>query len=228
VISLQGLNALQRTRPSRSGCNPRVPQVGSLSYWVMHPDELLYPALFHEGHAYFLERSDTRTASYFGGPFQGSITGIEHGSRRLHHIATLNGDCFEPLWHIVGGGSLRLLYGMCYNGCRLRYRNSATTVDLLEMEPTASASDWPYAEYPSYLPYFPLRLKRRSKCSAQEFSEASCQPLEVISSEVLILVPPSPVLGISLWGPSGDAECAQIVFRCDLAKRTVEAYNQCG
>ena len=38
----------------------------------MHPDELLYPALFHEGHAYFLERSDSRTASYFGGPFEGS------------------------------------------------------------------------------------------------------------------------------------------------------------
>jgi hypothetical protein len=61
----------------------------------MHPDELLYPALFHEGHAYFLERSDARTGSYFGGPFEASITGIEHGPRPLHHIATLNGDCFE-------------------------------------------------------------------------------------------------------------------------------------
>jgi hypothetical protein len=199
-----------------------------LSADVMHPDEVLYPALFHEGHAYFLERSDARTASYFGGPFEGSMTGIEHGPRPLHHIATLNGDCFEPLWHVVGGGSLRLLYGMCYSGCRLKYRNSANAVDLLEIKPTASTSDWPYPEYPSYLPYFPLRLQRRSKCNVQKFLEASCQPIEVSSSEVLVLVPASPLLGISLWGPSGDAEGTQIVFRCDLAKRTVEAYNQCN
>src|SRR6266852_7818626 len=171
----------------------------------MHPEELLYPARFHAGQAYFLERSNTRTASYFSGPFEGSITGIEHDPLQPHHIATLNGDCFEPLWHVIGGGSLRLLYGMCYSGCRLKYRNSATAVQLLEMEPTASTSDWPYPEYPSYLPYFPLRLQRRFKCSVQEFSEMSCQPLEVISSEVLILVPLSPVLGMSLLGPAGDA-----------------------
>ena len=177
----------------------------------MHPDELLYPALFHEGHAYFLERSDSRTASYFGGPFEGSTTGVENGPRPLHHIATLNGDCFEPLWHVVGGGSLRLLYGMCYSGCRLKYRNSANAVELLEIKPTNSTSDWPYPGYPSHLPYFPLRLQRRSKCNVQQFLEASCQPLEVASSEVLVLAKGvlarcvgagRPISSSSCWGIS--------------------------
>lgn len=194
----------------------------------MHSDELLYPVIFHDEQAYFLERSDTRAASYFGGPFEGSITGIRHGPRQLHHIASLNGDSFDPLRHVVGGGTLRLLYGMCFDGCRLKYRNSATGLEVMEMEPIASTSDWPYLDYPTHLPYFPLRLQRRVGCSLEEFSELSCQPLALAPSEVLVLVPPIPVLGMSLWGPSGDAECAQIVFRCDLAKRTVEAYNQCG
>jgi hypothetical protein len=193
----------------------------------MRPDELVYLSLFHEGVACFLERAEARTASYFGGPFQGSITGVRHGPRRLHHIATINGDCFEPLWHLVGGGSLRLLYGMCYDGCRIRYRNAATETEVLEIAPTTSSSDWPYPDCPAYLPYFPLRLQRQSKCSLREFSELACQPLKAVSSEAIVLVPPSPLLGMSMWGPSGDAECAQIVFRCDLAKRTVEAYNQC-
>lgn len=194
----------------------------------MQPDDLLYPALFHEGVAYFLERSGSRTASYFGGPFEGAIVGVNHGPRRIHHLATINGDCFEPLWHVVGGSTLRLIYGMCYDGCRVKYRNSAAQTEVLEMEPTTSDADWPYPDYPAYLPYFPLRLQRRSKCSLEEFSELACQPLDAQPAEALIIIPASPSLGMSLWGPSGDAECTQIVFRCDLAKRTVEAYNQCA
>jgi hypothetical protein len=194
----------------------------------MHPDELLHLTLFYKGEAYFLERSQVLTASYFGGPFEGSVCGIRQGPRRLHHIATINGECFEPLWHVVGGGTLRLMYGMCYEGCRMKYRNSATQTEVLEIAPVISTKDWPYPEYPAYLPYFPLRLQRRSKCSLQQFSELACQPLGTVSSEAIVLIPPSPVLGMSLWGPSGDAEGTQIIFRCDLANGTVEAYNQCA
>lgn len=194
----------------------------------MRPDNFLYPALFHDGQAYFLERSDARAGSYFGGPFEGSIVGVKHSPRPLHHIATINGDCFEPLWHVIGGGSLKLLYGMCYDACHLKYKTSAAEVDILEMTPTTSAEDWPYSDYPRYLPYFPLRLQKRSKCRLEQFLELSCQPIDLAKSEVLVLMPPSAVLGMSLWGPSGDGENTQMVFRCDLAKRTVEAFNQCG
>ena len=88
----------------------------------MHPDELCYPAVFHDGQAYFLERSEVFTSSYFGGPFEGTITGIRHGPRKLHHVACINGDCFEPLREIIGAGTLHLLYGMTYDGCHLAQR----------------------------------------------------------------------------------------------------------
>jgi hypothetical protein len=192
------------------------------------PERLRYPALFHDGQAYILERADEHTGSYFGGPFERPVTGVKHSPRSLHHIASLNGHCFEPLWHVIGGGNLHLLYGMCYDGCHLKYRISVAGVEVLEMKPTTSAEDWPYSDYPAYLSYFPLRLQQRSQCRMEEFLDLACQPIDVSTSEVLVLVPPSPVLGMSLWGPSGDAENTQIVFRCDLAKRTVEAYNQCG
>lgn len=193
----------------------------------MHPDELRYPALFHAGKAYYLERSDAHASSYFGGPFEGSISGVRHGPRALHHIATITGHCFEPLWQQVGLGTLRLLYGMCFDGCRLTYRN-ASQVEILEIVPRKSSSDWPYSDYPAYLPFFPLRLEGQVDCGLEEFLEASCQPLELESHEALVLVPPSPVLGMSLWGPSGDAEGTQLVFRYNLREETVEAFNQCG
>jgi hypothetical protein len=194
----------------------------------MQPDKLLYPALFHDGQAYFLERADTHTGAYFGGPIEDSITGIKHGPHQIHHIATLNGHCFQPLWDVIGAFQLKLLYGMCYSGCHLKYGYSSVGLEILEMTPHTSAMNWPYPDYPTHLPYFPLRLQQHSKCSLEKFLALSCQPIKVASSETLVLVPPSPVLGMSLWGPSGDGENTQIVFRCDLAKKTVEAYNQCG
>src|ERR1039457_1198073 len=130
---------------------------------VMQPDKLLYPALFHDGQAYFLERADTHTGSYFGGPIEDSITGIKHGPHRIHHIATLNGHCVKPLWDVVGVFQLKLLYGMSYDGCHMKYRNSSAGVEVLEMKPSTSAADWPYSNYPTYLPYFPLRLQHRSE-----------------------------------------------------------------
>jgi len=194
----------------------------------MHPDDLRYPAIYHAGQVYLLERADAWTSSYFGGPFVGQVTGVKFGPRRLHHVATMNGDCFEPLQRLIGGGELRLLYGLCFEGCGLKYRNSAVATEILAMEPTVSTPDWPYADYPTHLPYFPLRLQRQFACTLEEFTELSCQPLAAKAGEAVVLVPPSPVLGMSLWGPDGDAECAQMVFRCDLAAGTVEAYGQCG
>jgi len=195
---------------------------------LMQPKKILYPAIFHDGHAYFLEQSDTHTGSYFGGPIEESIMGVQHGPHKIHHVATLTGHCFKPLWDVIGVLQLKLLYGIRYSGCHMKYQASSGGLKILEMKPKTSHENWPYPDYPAQLPYFPLRLKQCSKCSLEKFMAFSCQPIEVVSSETLVLVPPSPVLGMSLWGPSGDGENTQIVFRCDLAKQTVEAYNQCG
>src|SRR5262245_19542790 len=189
----------------------------------MHPDDLIYPAIYFRGEAFFLEKTEVRAPSYFGGPDGSEVYGVEHGPRRLHHIATINGDCFDPLRHVIGCCELRLLYGMCFSGCELKYRLGAVKTEILEMSPTISDPDWPYFDFPTYLPYFPLRLRERSGCSLEEFSELSCQEIEAEEEEAIVIVPPSGGYGISLWGPSGGA---QIVFRCDLERRIIRATNQ--
>ena len=182
----------------------------------MHPEKLLYPALFHDGQAYFLERSDTHTGSYFGGPIEETITGIQHGPDKIHHIATLNGHSFEPLWHVIGVFQLHLLYGMCFDGCHMKYRTSVAGVEVLEMTPSTSAANWPYPDYPTYLPYFPLRLQQHSPCSLEEFLAMSCQPIEVASSETLVLIPPSPVLACLFGGHQATVRTRRLYFDATL------------
>ena len=211
-----------------------------------------------------------------------SCTPVPLGPRRLHHIATIEEDCFEPLRE-VRCDRLRLVYGMCYSGCSLRdraritsdfsacsfalecycasvtgpfpghapslrlapgqnpgaaksevilarslsYRNSLHELAILEMTPRSSTENWPYADYPTYLPYFPLKLGRRVPCTLKGFVGFSCQPPRKTKADVIVIVPPSPVLGMSLWGHMGDAEGVQIVFECDLIEETVKAYNKC-
>jgi hypothetical protein len=46
-------------------------------------------------------------------------------------------------------------------------------------------------------------------------------------AELLVAVPPPATLGFSMWGPDGDREGVTVVFECDLAERTIRAYNRC-
>jgi hypothetical protein len=132
-----------------------------------------------------------------------------------------------PIGKFVLG--MPLFYGLTYSGCTLRYcKTSASSMELLEMEPTSSSGDFPYPDYPTLLPYLPLRIAKTHRCQFSEFSELSCQPhWQVEPSSLVVLVPPSPILGMSLWGPSGDAEYVQIVFECDVARGIIRAFNQC-
>jgi hypothetical protein len=221
---LRGVDSKEYTRLNRrmNSTNFKIPS---------SPDDLLYPAIFHAGKAYFLERSTKRQASYFGGPIDPAVafTGVQHGSRRLHHILKIDGDCFQPMWHVPGGHHLHLVYGMCFGGGNITYRSKLYEIEVLEMNPAESSEDFPYHCYPDLLPYLPMRLQACVDCTLEEFSQVSCQPLELISSEAIVIVPPSPVLGMSLWGPSGDAEGVQIVFRCMIERHgIVMAANQCG
>ena len=84
--------------------------------------------LFHDGACTALVRAATPSASYFGGPFGGSVGGKAHGPRRLHHVATISG--------------VPLLYGLRFDGCRLRYRYDDAGVEILELDPPESSEDW--------------------------------------------------------------------------------------
>jgi hypothetical protein len=195
----------------------------------MHPDDLKLPALFHQDKAYFLRRADEHTGSWFGGPLDTRIHGMEIPANSLHHIATIGGKVFRPLMELIGGGDIQLYYGLAYEGCELRYKRSSTSIYLSQITPTAPSPDWPYPNYPFHLPYFPLQLDEVIPCTFEDFCELSCQAIEEPSpTEVIIIVPPSPILGVSMWGPSGDMNCVQIIFRYDLASHTAHGTNQCG
>jgi hypothetical protein len=193
----------------------------------MNPDDLILPAAFYDGCAYFFERLDRWSPSRFGGPSDVIVSGISHGPRPLHHIATLGGKDL-PIGKFLL--QMPLLYGLSYSGCTLRYRKvTSGSIELLELEPTTSSEVFPYPNYPPLLPYLPLRVAKQKRCKFREFSEYSCQPdWQVDSSSLIVLVPPSPILGMSLWGVSGDAECVQIVFECDVSRGVIKAFNQCA
>ena len=194
----------------------------------MQPDDLILPAAFFAGTAYFFERSDRWSSSYFGGPSEVKISRASKHPASLHHILTIG--CREL--PDLGKFSLKLplFYGLRYSGCTLRYRKIDThNMEVFEMAPDSAMSDWPYPSYPPYLPYLPLRVSRSEQCDFREFSGLSCQPSwEVSAKSLIVVVPASPVLGFSIWGPSGDAEGTQIIFECDLANGVVQAFNQCA
>lgn len=193
----------------------------------MLPHEITHPAAYHAGNAYFYEWGATHSPSYFGGPSPVKFTGVKHGPRSLHHILTLNGQHIgldEPNF-----SELPLFYGLCYDGCVMSYElESRSACRLLELKPTESASDWPYEHYPQLLPHAPLRLSKRTPCSPEQFSACLLHPTEINPQEATIVVPPVFDLGISLWGPAGDAGGVQIIFRVNPATRTVHVHNACA
>ncbi len=156
------------------------------------------------------------------------FSGIVHGPRHLHHIATLASDAFPDI-DLRGLMGLSLFYGMCFSYCSMSYRVTGTNrYALMELEPTESSKDWPYPDYPDLVPSIPLRLARRIPCSRDRFDDLLAQPITFEADELIVVVPPISDLGMSLWGDDGDAEGLQIIFKYDLRARIVRAYNVCS
>jgi hypothetical protein len=96
------------------------------------------------------------------------------------------------------------------------------------MEPTKSSDDWPYSDYPVLLPYVPLEVKESRECSLSEFSDSVMQGIDKThDAEVIVIIPPNAELRMSIWGPSGDANDVQIIFRYDATTGITKAYNAC-
>ncbi len=194
----------------------------------MSSDQLNYPTAFYDGHAYFFERAPAPSSSRIGGPSDIRFSGVVHGPRPLHHIVTLGADELPEI-RKTGFASLSLFYGMCFDGCSMTYEvKDAVHYRLLKLDPKKSSDDWPYPDYPDLLPPVPLRLARRSPCSCAQFSRFLVQQDEIMANELVVVVPPIPDLGMSLWGENGDDEGVQIVFRCDLKTRKIRVYNECA
>ncbi len=183
---------------------------------------------YHDGKVYRFRRSRKQEFSWFGGPSDEYPSGIEHGPQPLHHLATLWGHHLPFLleYYVF---ELPLFYWFCFDGCRLRYRLGDKTpkVELLELDQTDSVEDFPYRNYPTMFPYYPLAPTEPVPASTDDFGEILHQPLESSPGELIVLVPSQFSLGVSLWGPHGDAEEVQTVFRVDLKQKTIEGFNIC-
>lgn len=186
-----------------------------------------FPLVIYNGEAIFFERSDKFTSSYFGGPGMFRVSGTSHGPRKLHHIATLtisdlNFDSFNF------GSCVPFYYGICFDGCEMEYSfDIGEKLVLKSIDPSKSSADWPYEDYPSHLPYFPLKVASRKPVSQLEATERL--QLEQISNEnIYLIVPVNPYLNMSLWGPDGDLEGVEIVFDFDTKSGLVKVRNVCG
>jgi hypothetical protein len=179
-----------------------------------------------DGTAYSFERGQKHSDSVFGGPLEAQLSGIEHGPKPLHMIARLGYHDLpvlrgHHLWDIP------LIYGMCYDGCRIEYRVGTGGVELRKLRPTQSTDDWPYLHFPLLLPYVPLQIGATRPSSYAEFAEAFTNMPEEQPSALVVAVPPPATVGVSLWG-SGDQENVTILFECDLAEKIVYASNLCS
>ena len=63
----------------------------------MSREELQFPVAYYDGTAYFLERDDRFSWTYFGGPSEVAFTGLDGDSQYLHHILTLHAGVIPPL-----------------------------------------------------------------------------------------------------------------------------------
>lgn len=193
-------------------------------FYVSHND-ILYA--FFDDTLFTFSRSSRMGTSYFGGPVEGRVSGLESNTKKLHHIATLAlqelGISHQRGWE------LPLLYGMQFDGCYLEYKYEYNQVDVLKLRPEEDQTekDWPYANYPAHLPYFELEVSERQVMKWSDFApEFINQPKEQ-PADVVCVVPPPGNIGMSLWGRNGDLEGVELVFEYDLEQRRVRATNRC-
>lgn len=184
--------------------------------------------VFHAGVAHTLVRGAQASLSRFGGPLGDEIVGQASGPRRLHAIADLAGEHLPTLLGTRASLRLPLVFGLCFDGCRIEYEFEPGRVRVLQLAPAESSEDWPYADYPPHLPFAPLELGASARCEWGEFAARFGALPTAPPSELVALVPPPMTLGHSLWGREGDAEGVAIVFECELGARRVRAYTLCS
>lgn len=179
---------------------------------------------YYDGTIFSFERSRKHSESVFGGPMNTELSGIEHGPKPLHMIARLAREHFAASTqnHLF---DIPLLYGMCYDGCSIKYRVDVVgNIKLLELTPTQSTEDWPYLYFPPLLPFVPLQIGDTRRSSYAEFAQAFPNMPDQQPTELVVTVPPPATLGVSLWGV-GDDDNVTILFECDLSDRVVYASN---
>jgi hypothetical protein len=156
---------------------------------------------------------------------------LRHGPAPLHFIGRLAAIHLPILAKVKPPLDLPLLYGLRFSGCHMSYSlgsgRDPAHIKLTAITPRRSVPDWPYEHYPVLLPYIPLRVSRPHHLSYRAFANRYDNMSVKQPAPLIVTVPPPFDIGLSLWGPMGDAENVTMVFECNLAARIVTAYNVC-
>jgi hypothetical protein len=186
------------------------------------------PTLVHvyaQDRHYQLVATETRAHSYFGGPHEMQIGGKACGPAAMHHFVLLSPTDIPLLreHHL----HLPLLFGMQFDGCRLKYHlKSFREIVILDIAPKKSSKDWPYPEYPRYLPYVQLEVRESRRCTWRKFSDPLPNAPNQMPCDVFVAVPPPTNIGMSLWGPTGN-DSVHVVWEFYAESKIVRAYSIC-
>jgi hypothetical protein len=179
------------------------------------------------------------SSSTFGGPLETSLYGNFPQAALLHQIAFICGTD-RPDYETQYLRDLPLLFGMLFDGCALTYqlvsgemeneghRFHYSGIEILEMDKEEPTEDWPYADYPRHLPYWPIAKISQEPCTWQEFGESIFDYRENQEAPLVFALSPPMTAGFSLWGRSGDAEQVQIIWEIDPATEIIKARTRCG
>ena len=86
------------------------------------------------------------------------------------------------------------------------------------MNSAESSDNWPYENFPSLIPYVPLRLKDSPRDATYEEFAARFTDIPDESAELIVCVPEPATIGLSFWGGWRNVT---IIFQCDLQKREI-------
>lgn len=202
----------------------------------MEAEKIKMPTLIFPGH--LVETSFASNAKYrhrMGGPLELKLPGWPKKLPQPQRLFTLDFD--DPALEKLGlqidavVGHLPLLYAFQVSSCTMKYE--IESMKLLNFEGESEGSGWPYDNYPNRFPTVPLALKAPRRINWKQLERdddwygLTWQDSRPGPGEVLIVVPPNDIYGVSLWGEDGDDEQVQMVFRIDMKAAIIEAWNEC-
>ena len=168
------------------------------------------------------------SSSCFGGSATVISEAPSYGPKSLHQVGFLSASDLASVCLPSEQEGLPLVYGLCYDGCLLKYKFARGAAHIESIVPSLSSDDWPYPSYPSVFPRTPLRAGAARREARTELAVRWPQVRSLQDGECLVVVPPPEGLAYSLWGAGGDSEGVTLLFYCSWSSKTVVAENVCA
>ncbi|MEY4529402.1 MAG: hypothetical protein RLZZ156_123 [Deinococcota bacterium] len=166
---------------------------------------------------------------YFGGVLKGfSRDSLDED---IHHLMMLD---LSSLGMDLSQSKLSItpfLYGFIYDSCQMKYQIGNKEIPkVTHFQPIQKYANFPYSDYPSTFPVSQITLSKTINLTEELIEDIFLDRKEMpeLTNQILVVVPPNPKYGVSLWGDEGDAEHVQVVFLVDLINNTITVENQCS